>query len=386
MHSLPVFDEDAPTGMSENVSIVALLKRGLDYLRQGKDAVGASLCEFARDRLAPDRAEVAAIIDTFLASHALYCRTRQALHEASRRFVNAETEQRQLSMNLEEALSTLTTEADASCPSCIAPIEAVDVDSSLSPALPALSMTCFGSFAVKWQGQPIALCPNQSAQAILRYLITQPDYRATMDTLMALLWPEDEERIARHKVHVAVSALRNTLNQELRCIPSSNSILYKNGVYRFNPVIHFTSDVDQFLALYQLGRQSSGKEMIARYEQACQLYSGPFLVEDLYADWSAARREQLYQCFVTMCRALTNRYLETGCYEEAGRWARTMLQEDRCDEEAHCQLIRVYIAQGRRSDAIRQYQRCERILAEELGVPPMSETAALMRSILVTAD
>lgn len=379
MHSLPLFDEEAPAGMPDDASIVALLKRGLDYLHQGRNAVGASLCELARDRLTFERAEVAAIIDTFLASHAHYCQMRQALHEASRRFVSAEAEQQQLRTNLEEALTTLPGGANISSDQCIAPEH--DPDSSLSPGLLTLYVTCFGSFAVRCQGQPIAPCPNQSAQTILRYLITQPDFRATMDALMALLWPDDEERIARHKVHVAVSALRNTLNQELRCLPGGSYILYKNGVYRLNPAVHFTSDVKQFLALYQLGQQSSGKEKMACYEQACQLYRGPFLVEDLYADWSAAKREQLYQCFVTMCQALTSHYLEAGCYEEAGRWARTLLQEDRCDEEAHRQLIQVYIAQGRRSDAIRQYQQCERLLAEELGVPPMSETMALMRGM-----
>lgn len=383
MYPLPLFDGDTPVCAPEDASIVALLKRGLDYLDQGRDAVGASLCSLARDRLASERAEVAEIIDTFLASHALYCQTRQALHEASRRFVNAETKQQQLLMNIEEALSSLPAGTSTSHPPGSA---ATGDEASPSSGLIALSVTCFGAFAVKWQGQPIAPCSNQSAQTILRYLIAQPDYCATMDTLMALLWPEDEERIARHKVHIAVSALRNTLNQKLCCPPGSRSILYKNGVYRLNPAIYITSDVEQFLTLYQQGRQSSGEVMIAHYEQACQLYNGPFLVEDLYADWSAARREQLYQCFMAMCRALASCYLEAGRYEEAAHWARTLLKEDHCDEEAHRQLIHISIAQGRRGDAVRQYQNCKRILAEELGVPPVSGIVALIRSVGVKAD
>jgi DNA-binding SARP family transcriptional activator len=212
--------------------------------------------------------------------------------------------------------------------------------------------------------------------------MTQPGYRVTMDALMALLWPDDDADVARHKVHVAVSALRNSLNQGLRSIVGGGYILCKNGVYQLSPAVSLTTDIEQFLAMYQHGRQSSGAEAITWYERACQLYSGPFLLEDLYADWSVARREQLNQCFETMCHALTSHYLDIGHHEKAEQWARAVLKENRCNEEAHRQLIHIYIVQGRRSEAIRQYQSCERILAEELGVPPMPETIATIRDIL----
>jgi DNA-binding SARP family transcriptional activator len=44
--------------------------------------------------------------------------------------------------------------------------------------------------------------------------------------------------------------------------------------------------------------------------------------------------------------------------------------------------MRAYAAEGRRSEAVRQYQRCERILREDLSVAPAPETAALLQSIL----
>jgi DNA-binding SARP family transcriptional activator len=84
-----------------------------------------------------------------------------------------------------------------------------------------------------------------------------------------------------------------------------------------------------------------------------------------------------------MCHALTSHYLDTGQHEKAEQWVRAVLKENRCDEDAHRQLIHIYyIVQGRRSEAIRQYQSCERILTEGLGVPPMTETIAAIRNIL----
>ncbi len=431
MHPSPLFDQDvlddmpgihAMPDVSEAASVISLLERGLDYLSQGRDAVGASLCALARDQLTPDQAEIAELLDTFLASHAYYCQAQQAFHEASRRFVRAEAEQQQLRLRVEHLLSSLREETNTplhsaqtqssnpsqnhqSVRSPNAPPARLNGRAHIAQAnknehedarnaekagnaengegsLPALFITCFGKFEVWRQGQPVVPCQNRNGQTILRYLMTQPGYRVTMDALMALLWPDDDENIARHKVHVAVSALRNSLNQGLRYAQGSGYILCKNGVYQLNPAVPLTTDIEQFLALYRRGRQSGGMEAITCYEQACQLYSGPFLVEDLYADWPVVRREQFNQCFVTMCRALTGHYLNTGRYEEAEQWARATLKENRCDEEAHRQLIHIYIVQGRRSEAIRQYQSCERILAEELGVPPMAETVATIHSIL----
>ena len=43
--------------------------------------------------------------------------------------------------------------------------------------------------------------------------------------------------------------------------------------------------------------------------------------------------------------------------------------------------MQLYARTGQRSAALRQYQECERILAEELGVAPVAETTALYERI-----
>jgi DNA-binding SARP family transcriptional activator len=249
-------------------------------------------------------------------------------------------------------------------------------------SLPALYFTCFGRFEVRRLGQPVSLCSNRNGQAILRYLLAQVGHRANMDTLMGVLWPEDEPEVAHHKLQVALSALRRSLNHGYACDPGGGYILYKNRIYQLNPAVPLKSDVDEFLALYQAGQQSSGSVAAAQYEKACQLYTGPFLTEDLYADWSFFRREQLSQAYLTMCSTLAEHYLEAGHYEDGVKWATATLKENRCDETAHQQLMRAYVAMGRRSDALRQYQRCQHVLNEELGVPPMPETVELFHTIL----
>jgi len=74
VHPSPLFDQDMFARGPEAASVISLIERALDYLSQGRDAVGASLCSLARDQLAPDQADIAEIIETFLASHAYYAR------------------------------------------------------------------------------------------------------------------------------------------------------------------------------------------------------------------------------------------------------------------------------------------------------------------------
>jgi len=278
------------------------------------------------------------------------------------------------------------------------PYISVRNQSDVISSLPELAITCFGHFEVRRQGTPIVLCSSRSGQSILRYLVARPGRYATSDTLQALFWPEDEPVVAQRKLHIAISALRRSLHDDLSSegqglafivprtrlatAPTSGSyILYKNGMYSLNPVVAIRTDVDEFLCCYQAGQQG-GVEKVPLYEKAYLLYKGPFLAEDMYADWSFLQREQLSKVHVAMCRVLTDFYRKLHRYEDAAKWATAILQENRCDEAAHRQLIQVYAAQGRRSEALQQYQRCERILREELGVQPLPETMLLFSALL----
>jgi hypothetical protein len=69
--------------------------------------------------------------------------------------------------------------------------------------LPALSIACFGRFSVTRLDKEVTLCNNRNGQAILRYLVAQKGYRASVDELADALWPGDELAVARCKLQVA---------------------------------------------------------------------------------------------------------------------------------------------------------------------------------------
>lgn len=248
--------------------------------------------------------------------------------------------------------------------------------------LPPLEITCFGGFEVRREDRPVRLCSNRNGQAILRFLVAQRRHRSSMDILMDALWREDTPEVARHKLHCAFSALRRSLNDGYTDCKGGGYLLCRDGAYELNPSIVIRVDIDEFLARHRGGRQAGGSAAIVHYEAACALYKGPFLPEDLYADWSLLRREQLEKTYLLMCEALATHYLAAARPHEAAEWASRIIEVRPCDEAAFRQLMQASAAAGRRDEMVRQYRRCELLLRAELGVQPSRETTALLRAIL----
>src|SRR5438045_2722120 len=375
MDSVPLPEQNTLMVEAEASSAASLLERGLNCVQQGRYAEGIAFFSLAHERLSPHQMHIAVVVDAFIQDYISYWQAQEALHQASKRLVEAQAKQQTRITALEKVLPDLKentnstshatnlsltnskglqlpqpqslqplSEDSRSHQSPSSPVEPNEVAQSAeeSDALPALYFTCFGHFEVKRLGQTISLCSNRNGQAILRYLVAQSRHRVTMDTLMVLLWPDDEPEVAHHKLQVAISALRRSLNNGYTSDARGGYILCKNGVYQLNPAVPLRSDVDEFQAFYQAGRQKSGSATVVQYEAACQLYKGPFLTEDLYVDWPIIEREQLVQAYLAMCSALAEHYLEIGDYEDAAKWANAILKENRCDEVAHQQLMRIY--------------------------------------------
>jgi DNA-binding SARP family transcriptional activator len=381
---------------SDVSSPAILLERGMRCIQQGYLVEGVIYFARAREELPPDQSHLAAVLDALIRCHARYMQAQRELLLTSKRLVEADAEQKTQLVALEKLLPAALREdmdREQQSPQLLQLPFAGSVREQLSPhtpsndgdAPPELYITCFGRFEVRRMGRPIELCSSRNGRSILRYIVAKPGHYATSDSLQALLWPEDEPAVAQRKLHIAVSALRHSLSDGSFCNSGHSYIVCKNHVYYLDLAGTLQTDVDEFLSYYQSGQLKSD-ERIAYYEKACRLYTGPFLMEDIYADWSSLQREQLSNIYLCMCRVLADHNVQLKRYEDAIKWVTGILTENRCDEVAHQQLIRIYAAQGRRHEALQQYQRCERLLRDELGVEPLPETLLILQHLLATED
>ncbi len=123
-----------------------------------------------------------------------------------------------------------------------------------------------------------------------------------------------------------------------------------------------------------------------RANDALALWRGPpadgLLLDDAAAfdDWWAAQAEQLQAMRRRALAASAAVHEQRGDLERALERVQQMLADDPLQEHLHRDVMRLLARSGRREAALAQFERCERLLACELGLAPMAETLALARS------
>jgi hypothetical protein len=110
-----------------------------------------------------------------------------------------------------------------------------------------------------------------------------------------------------------------------------------------------------------------------------QLYSGD-LMEGSYFEWCLQERDRLRSCCRAMLMKLTVYCQERRDFRRGVAYAERLLRLEPADERAHQELMRLH-ANGDRTAALRQFQRCKAALREELGVEPSRQTASLYQHL-----
>ena len=80
-------------------------------------------------------------------------------------------------------------------------------------------------------------------------------------------------------------------------------------------------------------------------------------------------------------RALAERLAAQRRFIEATRAALAAVKADALRESPHATLMRVHLAEGNRSEAIRELTRYEKLLSFELGIAPSPALRALVDTI-----
>jgi len=117
------------------------------------------------------------------------------------------------------------------------------------------------------------------------------------------------------------------------------------------------------------------------------LYHGDFLaglhVKDPgFEDWLTTERDRLRQVVVAALTRLLARQRDAAATEPAIETARRLVAIDPLQESVHRTLMRLYLEQGQRASALRQYHACAGVLRRELATEPEAATRALYREIV----
>ena len=115
-------------------------------------------------------------------------------------------------------------------------------------------------------------------------------------------------------------------------------------------------------------------------QEACR--SGE-LLPDWYDDWLETERERIRQLRLHAAERFAEWLLDAGRYGQAFDVLLGALRSDPLRESAHRLLVRAHLAEGNRSEALRQYRSFSARLNADLGLEPspqMTELVAAARA------
>ncbi|MBI2918819.1 MAG: GAF domain-containing protein [Chloroflexi bacterium] len=251
---------------------------------------------------------------------------------------------------------------------------------------PYLVVRCLGTFELRKHGMPVtpAMIARKKALTLLKILLTKDGRPLSRETLIDLLWPEGDPQTKTGQLHVLVHELRRLVEP-----PETNRrwqfIVGEGDRYYFSARSSCRVDAWEFKLLAEEGRTAGAKgdrdAAISAYEAAVQLYRGDFMEDEPFAEWCLEEREQTRETCIFVLRRLAALHRSAGNWHRSIELLRRALRMDPVREEVHRALMQALWADGRRDEALRQYQTCKESLARELSVAPLPETEKLAERI-----
>lgn len=229
-----------------------------------------------------------------------------------------------------------------------------------------------GPIQILEDGSPLQGFRSQKGLALLAYLALEARPVAR-NQLAALFWGRLDETQARRELRRVLYDLKSRL---AHCIEAN----------RQSARFHLEAARVDVVAFERLVAQND-LEALAK---AAALYRGELLeginLEDSapFEEWLLLQRERWRRRVTGVLRRLVALHNGRRDYEIALRFARRLLDLDAWREDVHRQVMALLALQGRRADALRQYEVCQRTLRRELGVEPTTRTTVLYRRIRAT--
>ena len=245
-----------------------------------------------------------------------------------------------------------------------------------------LSLRLFGSPQVIMDGEPVTIA-RAKASALLFYLAMNPEPHQR-NHLATLLWSERENAVARTYLRQALYTLSKALGDGWFCSDRTQIGL--------DPQADVTVDVRRFQQLLAVAPDLDPQTGIEKLALAARLADDEFLAgfgpadAPAFDDWLFFHRQALQRQRSDVLTRLVTQFSAQGDFGRALEYAQQKLALDNLDESAHQTLMRLYAYTGRKRAALRQFEQCTQVLADELGVTPAADTVAIYESIRRGSD
>ncbi|MFN8378929.1 MAG: BTAD domain-containing putative transcriptional regulator, partial [Anaerolineae bacterium] len=242
----------------------------------------------------------------------------------------------------------------------------------------ALCIRTLGELTITRTEQVDALEMTSKARALLVYLACtgRPCRR---EFLAELLWPGRSQAQSLSNLRKLLSELRHEVGPWV-CVDRETVRLVEGA-----PIWLDVAEIDRMLG--QVAHPVPADDgLVGVLETALAQYHGDFLDgfdidSDDFEAWITVERERLRYGVVAALDRLVDEYTRQGNAREGMACIVRLLRLDPLREKTYRQAMRLMAATGQREAALRQFEACQRILRDELGIAPASHTVELAERI-----
>ncbi|MGH3973109.1 MAG: AfsR/SARP family transcriptional regulator [Pseudonocardiaceae bacterium] len=224
---------------------------------------------------------------------------------------------------------------------------------------------------------------GSQARLLFALLVMERDRPVPRDELAEALWPDGLPRTWGAALRGVVSKVRAFVTAA--GLPENTAAYDGFGAYQLHLPADVVVDVERAGVAVETAertlREGNPAEAIALAEYARSVAVRPFLPE-AKGRWVEGIRDRLREVLLWALCVLGEGHAQWGRPQLAVQAAEQAIALEPFRERTHQLLMRAHAAAGNPAEALRVYDRCRRLLAEELGVYPAAETAALHLTLL----
>lgn len=236
-----------------------------------------------------------------------------------------------------------------------------------------LSISLFGPTLFHLAGRPVRLGLKGATRELLWYLVAHAGQDVRREWVADLLWRDSSESRQR-------SALNSALWRVGKKLPRHPGLAMRATDTTLCLTIAPSIPVDTWVLCQSVRAACAAPTLdcdtARQLTQALEASEAPFM-DGLDADWTLAERERISNIRIRGMIALMHHHGDNRDYEEALQIGRRLLGEDPFRESVQIDVMWLYVLNGQRTRAIRQYEAFAQMLREELDIEPMVETRAL---------
>ena len=224
---------------------------------------------------------------------------------------------------------------------------------------------------------------GRQGRLVFAYLVAERGRPVPRDELAEALWGSAPPATWDKALTVIASKLRTGLADV--GVDGGTALTSAFGCYRLelpegswvdvNVAADAADAAEQALAAGQLETARDGAAA------AVESLRQPFLPGEA-GEWVEAKRRELADVQGRTLNVLAEACLRLGEAPEAAKWAEQAIALEPFRETGYRRLMEAHAAAGNRAEALQVYERCRRLLADELGAYPSPETESIYRQLL----